>query len=101
MMAMPKARHTPERSCIACGQKLPKRDLIRVVRSPEGNVAVDPTGKSPGRGAYLFTAEQCWQSGVQRGGLERGLRASLSLQEKTLLSEFYQQKVTTNVTVES
>ncbi len=98
---MPKARHIPERSCIACGQKLPKRDLIRVVRSPEGNVAVDPSGKSPGRGSYLCTLEQCWQNGVERGGLERGLRASLSLQERTQLSEFYQQQVTSNVAVET
>ena len=98
---MPKARHTPERSCIACGQKLPKRDLIRVVRSPEGNVAVDPSGKSPGRGSYLCSSEQCWQNGVGRGALERGLRASLSLQERTQLSEFYQQQVTSNVAMET
>ena len=98
---MPKARHTPERSCIACGQKLPKRDLVRIVRSPEGNVAVDLTGKSPGRGSYLCTSEQCWKTGVERGGLERGLRASLSPQERAQLTEYYQQQVTTNIAVES
>ena len=41
------------RSCVATGEKLPKKELIRVVRTPEGNVIVDETGKANGRGAYL------------------------------------------------
>lgn len=98
---MPRTRHTPERSCISCGQKLPKRDLTRVVRSPEGNIVPDPTGKSPGRGSYLCTAEPCWNNGILKGGLERGLRASLSSQDKELLAEYYQRQVRKNVTVES
>ena len=43
----------PMRSCVITGEKLPKKDLIRVVRTPEGNVIVDETGKANGRGAYL------------------------------------------------
>ena len=43
----------PMRSCIITGEKLPKKELIRVVRTPEGNVIVDETGKANGRGAYL------------------------------------------------
>ena len=43
----------PMRSCVITGEKLPKKDLIRVVRTPEGNVVVDESGKANGRGAYL------------------------------------------------
>lgn len=43
----------PMRSCVITGEKLPKKELIRVVRTPEGNVIVDETGKANGRGAYL------------------------------------------------
>ena len=43
----------PMRSCVITGEKLPKKDLIRVVRTPEGNVIVDESGKANGRGAYL------------------------------------------------
>ena len=43
----------PMRTCVATGEKLPKKELIRVVRTPEGNVIVDETGKANGRGAYL------------------------------------------------
>lgn len=43
----------PMRSCVVTGEKLPKKELIRVVRTPEGNVVVDETGKANGRGAYL------------------------------------------------
>ena len=43
----------PMRSCVITGEKLPKKDLIRIVRTPEGNVVIDETGKANGRGAYL------------------------------------------------
>ena len=46
-------KKVPMRSCVITGEKLPKKDLIRVVRTPEGNVIVDETGKANGRGAYL------------------------------------------------
>ena len=48
-----KTRKVPMRSCVVTREKLPKGDLIRVVRTPEGNVIVDVTGKANGRGAYL------------------------------------------------
>jgi hypothetical protein len=55
---------------------LPKRALIRVVRTPEG-VRVDPTGKASGRGAYLHDRRSCWEAGL-RGALARALRTELS-----------------------
>ncbi len=48
-----KVRKIPMRTCIVTKESLPKKDLIRIVRTPEGNVIIDETGKSNGRGAYL------------------------------------------------
>lgn len=50
---MNKPKKVPLRKCLATGEQFPKRDLIRVVRTPEGNVVVDTTGKANGRGAYI------------------------------------------------
>ncbi|MDA0734545.1 MAG: YlxR family protein [Chloroflexi bacterium] len=97
---MPRSSHTPERTCIACGRKLPKRELLRIVRTPEGQIAPDLTGKTAGRGAYLCSSPECWQKGIYRGGLERGLKASLSAQEQKLLLDFYQEQAKMNVAVE-
>ena len=74
---MPRKRHIPERTCVACGNKRPKRELVRVATSPLGEVSVDPTGKAPGRGAYVCGPE-CWESALGRGRLARSLGKSLS-----------------------
>ncbi len=50
---MSKVRKIPQRMCVGCREMKNKRDLIRVVRTPEGNIEIDPTGKKSGRGAYL------------------------------------------------
>ena len=89
---MPRSGHTPERTCISCGLKFPKGGLIRIVRTPAGQIAADPTGKRPGRGSYLCSSAECWQKGVFKGGLERGLKAPLSAQERIILLEFYQER---------
>ena len=90
---MPRTRHIPERSCIACGRKLPKRELVRIVRTPDGQVMADPTGKANGRGSYLCNADKCWEQGVGRGSLERGLRSPLSAKDKEALMNYYHQEV--------
>ncbi len=74
---MPRKRHIPERTCVACGSKKPKRDLVRIASSPQGQVAVDPTGKAPGRGAYVCGAD-CWDTALGRGRLARSLGRRLS-----------------------
>lgn len=51
-------RKVPLRKCVATGDMLPKKEMIRVVRSKEGEVSVDVTGKKPGRGAYVSKSEQ-------------------------------------------
>ncbi|MDQ7028490.1 MAG: YlxR family protein [Ardenticatenia bacterium] len=59
-------KHIPIRTCVACRTRRPKRELIRVVRTPEGQVQVDPTGKAKGRGAYLCPQVPCWERVLQR-----------------------------------
>jgi predicted RNA-binding protein YlxR (DUF448 family) len=96
-MVLPKTRHIPTRSCVSCGLKLPKRQLIRIFRIPEGSLRVDPVGKGTGRGAYLCDSASCWERGVGKGVLERGLRSPLSAADKEYLRSFYQDNVQQNV----
>lgn len=67
----------PTRTCVACRTERAKRDLVRVVRTPGGEVVLDPTGRIPGRGAYLCADGSCWSAAAQRGVLERALELPL------------------------
>jgi predicted RNA-binding protein YlxR (DUF448 family) len=67
-------RHIPQRTCVACRQTNAKRQLVRIVRTPDGGVTIDPTGKLSGRGAYLCESPDCWQAGLKRGALLRALK---------------------------
>jgi uncharacterized protein len=86
MVKKPKrrARHIPKRTCVGCREVLPKRGLIRIVKGPEG-VTVDPTGKLPGRGAYLHEKRSCWQRGL-KGALGHALKTTLTDQDREALS---------------
>ncbi len=70
----PRPKHVPQRTCVACRSTDAKRTLIRLVRTPEGSVAVDPTGKKAGRGAYLCARVRCWERGINEKTLVRALR---------------------------
>jgi predicted RNA-binding protein YlxR (DUF448 family) len=70
-------KHVPLRTCIACRETKPKRELIRIVRLADGAVVVDETGKQNGRGAYLCRQYTCWQEALERGALSRALHAPL------------------------
>jgi uncharacterized protein len=63
------------RTCVACRQEGGKRELIRVVRNPDGVAAVDPTGRAPGRGAYLHRSPECVEMARKRRALDRALGA--------------------------
>ncbi len=78
-------KHVPQRTCIACGQVLSKRELVRVVRTPDGHVKVDPSGKHPGRGAYLCRQASCWEHALSRGHLERALKIKPSMEDQAEL----------------
>ena len=81
-----KKRHIPQRTCVACREVLPKRSLIRIVRSPQG-IVIDPTGKVAGRGAYLHLQRSCWDRGLQ-GALSGALKVDLSPEEREQLIIF-------------
>ncbi|MGH2670465.1 MAG: RNase P modulator RnpM [bacterium] len=70
---MPKVRHVPQRQCVACRQMRPKRALVRIVRTPAGEVRVDATGKASGRGAYVCPTEECAAAAMQDRRLEHAL----------------------------
>lgn len=72
--SLPKPKHVPQRTCVACRRTEAKRGLIRLVRDAEGRVSMDPTGKRPGRGAYLCHDPACWTMAIKRRALERALR---------------------------
>ncbi len=81
-----KGKHTPLRTCVGCHEVIPKRSLIRVVRSPVG-VMIDPTGKMAGRGAYLHNRRLCWEKGIE-GAIAKALRTELTEKEIEQLQEF-------------
>ena len=70
-------RHVPQRTCIACRSVRPKRELIRIVRTPEGEVVVDERGKRSGRGAYLCPNQACWDRALSRRALDHALKTTL------------------------
>lgn len=71
-------RQAPERTCIGCRAARAKSDLTRIVLEENGDVCVDPTGKRPGRGAYLCPRAECVERALQRRALERALKAPVS-----------------------
>jgi predicted RNA-binding protein YlxR (DUF448 family) len=83
-------RHIPQRTCVACRRTSAKRELVRIVRTPEGGVEVDPTGKRSGRGAYLCPTPDCWRLAVQKGRLDRALKTSVSARDKEALLQYAQ-----------
>ncbi len=74
---MLKQRKPPLRMCVGCREMKPKKELIRAVRSPEGVVALDPTGKKPGRGAYVCKSADCLRRALKQRQLDRALDAKL------------------------
>ena len=67
----------PMRQCLGCREMKPKRELIRVVRSPEGEISLDFRGKAPGRGAYLCKDGDCLKKAVKGKSLERAFSSRI------------------------
>jgi hypothetical protein len=67
-------RRRRPRTCVGCGEESPKRTMLRVVRTPDGVVRLDPTGKAPGRGAYVCAREECVLRARKRDALARSLK---------------------------
>ncbi|MDE2838380.1 MAG: YlxR family protein [Chloroflexota bacterium] len=81
-------RHVPQRTCVICGMKTSKRELVRVVMTPERECAVDDTGKRSGRGAYLCQQPACWDAALRGGRLAAALRGRIGQDDHERLAEF-------------
>jgi predicted RNA-binding protein YlxR (DUF448 family) len=75
---MAKVRKVPQRMCVGCREMKNKRDLIRIVRTPEGSIELDPTGKKAGRGAYLCPKDECLELAVKGKRLQKALEHDIS-----------------------
>ena len=67
----------PMRQCVGCREMKPKRELVRVVRSPEGAVSLDFRGKAPGRGAYVCPQTECLKKAIRSKALSRALECEI------------------------
>ena len=80
-------KHIPQRNCVACREVNEKRSLIRIVRTPDG-VAIDMTGRMPGRGAYIHDSKECWEKALKRGVLARNLKTEISQEDMETLQAY-------------
>ena len=77
VIALQKVKKIPQRQCLGCREMKDKKDLIRVVRSPEGEISLDFKGKKPGRGAYVCPESECLQKARKSRALERAFSAQI------------------------
>jgi predicted RNA-binding protein YlxR (DUF448 family) len=83
-----RTRPVPQRTCVGCNTATNKRELVRIVRTPEGSVVADPTGKQPGRGAYVHQQADCWEAALKKGRLEHSLKTKLTPDDLRGLRDF-------------
>ncbi len=83
-----RVKHVPVRTCVACREPGAKRGLTRIVRTPEGDVRIDPTGKANGRGAYLCEKPACWDRAISTPLLSRALNVQLTQETREEIKEF-------------
>ena len=75
---MMKTKKIPMRMCLGCGEMRPKRELIRVVKSKEGDISLDLTGKKSGRGAYICKSVECFEKARKARRFEKAFSCRIS-----------------------
>lgn len=75
---MTKTRKIPQRMCVGCREMKEKKSLIRIVRSPQGDIDIDPTGKKSGRGAYICSNIDCLEQAIKGMRIQKALEAEIS-----------------------
>ena len=89
---MNKPQKIPMRKCLGCGEMMPKKELIRAVRSPEGEVSLDLTGKKNGRGAYICHNRKCLTMAIKAKRFERAFGCAVEQHiYDNLLAQFDEQ----------
>lgn len=82
------SRHIPQRTCVACRQVKPKRELTRLVCVSDGVIEVDTSGRKPGRGAYLCRNIECWKAGLMSNRLDYTLRTTITRENRERLMNY-------------
>lgn len=77
----------PMRQCVGCQNMVSKKELIRIIKSSEGNIELDATGKKNGRGAYLCKKKECLEKAIKKHSLERSLKVSIPVEIYDSLKE--------------
>lgn len=72
-----RTKKIPLRQCVGCGEMKSKKDMIRVIKTPEDDIVIDVTGKANGRGAYLCPNGECLKKAIKSKGLERSLKVRI------------------------
>jgi len=81
-------KHIPLRTCISCRETKSKRELLRIVRTPDGHVLIDATGKKSGRGAYLCARLSCWKNALKSKRLEHEFEVTISDEDRAGLEAY-------------
>ena len=76
-MNTPEEKKLPSRRCTGCGEHFPKNTLVRILRTPDGNIVLDKTGKISGRGAYICKNISCFNKARKSSRIERSLNCSI------------------------
>ena len=83
-----KEKKVPMRMCVGCREMKPKKELLRVVKAPDGAVSIDLTGRKPGRGAYVCHSAECLKKAIKQRQLERAFECALGEEvHESLLQE--------------
>lgn len=90
-MTAKRRKHVPLRTCISCRKQAAKRDMLRVVRTPEGAVEFDPRGKRSGRGAYVCRNAKCMDTALRAGILGRALKCQVTAEQVAYLEAIAQE----------
>jgi len=75
---VPKVKKIPRRMCVGCQEMKPKKELIRVVRTPDEKIEIDPTGKRSGRGAYICPGLECLNKAMKGNRLDKALHRPIT-----------------------
>lgn len=73
-------KKVPQRQCIGCGEMKNKKDMLRVIKTPEGEILLDATGRKNGRGAYICPSAECLKKAVKSRGLERSFKMAIPME---------------------
>jgi len=81
-------KHIPLRTCVSCRETKPKRELLRIVHTPDDHVLIDATGKKSGRGAYLCARLSCWENALKKKRLEQEFELTISEEDRAELDAY-------------